>query len=162
MGSGFSAPESSASGPALRAREAAPVYAFQCEATFDAEPATVWKLWTDVSRWPEWDSSKEIARIDGPFASGTSGWAKQRGNLGGPFTITAIEPGRRWVSECPLPLGKIVFEHVIEPAEAGRVRVTKSVEVLGGFGPLFRLMFAARMRRDITESLEALGRRVHD
>lgn len=138
------------------------MYTFQCEATFDAEPATVWKLWTDVSRWPEWDLSKEIARIDGPFASGTSGWAKQRGNLGGPFTITAIEPGRRWVSECPLPLGKIVFEHVIEPAEAGRVRVTKSVEVLGGFGPLFRLMFAARMRRDITESLEALGRRVHD
>jgi hypothetical protein len=138
------------------------MYVFQCEATFDAEPAAVWKLWTDVPRWPEWDLTKEIARIDGPFAPGTSGWAKQRGNLGGSFTITAIEPGRRWVSECPLPLGKIIFEHMIEPAEAGHVRVTKSVEVLGGFGPLFRLMFAAKMRRDITESLEALGRQVHD
>src|ERR1700730_12175406 len=117
MGSGFSGPEAPASGPALRAREAAPVYTFQCEATFDAEPATVWKLWTDVSRWPEWDLSKEIARIGWPFASGTSGGAKQRGNLGAPFTITAMEPGRRWLSESPFPLGKIVFEHVIEPAE---------------------------------------------
>jgi hypothetical protein len=138
------------------------VYLFQCEATFGAQPAAVWKVWTDVSGWPDWDLTKEIARIDGPLAVGTSGWAKQRGNLGGPFTITVLEPGRRWVSECPLPLGKVVFDHVIEPTDDGRVRVTKSVEVFGGFAPLFRLMFAARMRRDIAESLEALGRRAHD
>ncbi len=138
------------------------MYLFQCEATFDAQPAAVWKVWTDVSAWPEWDLSKEIARIDGPFIGGTSGWAKQRGNLGGPFTITVSEPVRRWVSECPIPLGKVVFDHVIESAAEGQVRVTKSVEVVGGFGPLFRLMFAPRMRRDITESLEALGRRVRD
>lgn len=138
------------------------MYLFQCEATFGAQPAAVWKVWTDVSGWPDWDLTKEIARIDGPLAVGTSGWAKQRGNLGGPFTITVLEPGRRWVSECPLPLGKVVFDHVIEPTDDGRVRVTKSVEVFGGFAPLFRLMFAARMRRDIAESLEALGRRAHD
>jgi hypothetical protein len=138
------------------------VYLFQCEATFEAEPTAVWKIWTDVAGWPGWDLTKEIARIDGPFAQGTSGWAKQRGNLGGSFTITVSEPVRHWVSECPLPLGKVVFDHMIEPADGGRVRVTKSVEVFGGFGPLFRLMFAARMRRDIAESLEALGRRVYD
>jgi hypothetical protein len=138
------------------------VYSFQCEATFDAEPAAVWKVWTDVSRWPEWDLTKEIARIDGPFVLGASGWAKQRGTLGGTFTITAIEPGRRWISECPVPLGKIVFEHLIESAEPGRVRVTKSVVVLGGFGPLFRVTFGTKMRRDITESLEALGRHIRD
>jgi hypothetical protein len=138
------------------------VYSFQCEAAFDAEPAAVWKVWTDVSRWPEWDLTKEIARIDGPFVLGASGWAKQRGTLGGSFTITAIEPGRRWVSECPVPLGKIVFDHLIESAEPGRVRVTKNVDVLGGFGPLFRLTFGTKMRRDITESLEALGRHIRD
>jgi hypothetical protein len=135
---------------------------FQCEATFRAEPAAVWKVWTDVPAWPDWDLTKEIARMDGPFVPGATGWAKQRRNLGGPFTITAIEPGRRWVSECPVPLGKVVFDHLIEPADAGSIRVTKSVEVFGGFGPLFRLMFATRMRREITESLEALGRRVQD
>ena len=135
---------------------------FQCEATFDAEPAAVWKVWTDVSAWPEWDLTKEIARIDGPFVLGAAGWAKQRGNFGGPFTVTASEPERRWVSECPCPLGKVVFDHRIEPGQDGRVRVIKSVEVFGGFAPLFRLMFSARMRRDIAESLEALGRRAHD
>ena len=114
-------------------------------------------MWTDVARWPEWDVSKEIARLDGPFEPGVSGWAKQRGNLGGTFTITAVEAGRRWVTECPVPLGKVVFEHVLEPVAKGRVRVVKKVEVEGGIAPLIRL-FAPRMRRDIAESLAALGR----
>ncbi len=130
---------------------------FECEATFEADPDAVWKLWTDVARWPEWDVSKEIAQLDGPFEAGVRGWARQRGNLGGSFTITAVDALRRWVSECPVPLGKVVFEHTLEPVAGGRVRVVKRAEVLGGAAPLL-LLFAPRMRRDTAESLAALGR----
>jgi Polyketide cyclase / dehydrase and lipid transport len=133
------------------------MYLVECEAMLTADPAAVWALWTDVARWPQWDVSKEIARLDGPFEAGVSGWAKQRGNLGGSFTITMVEPGRRWVSECPVPLGKIVFDHVLEAHAGGRVRVIKKVDVLGGSGPLLRL-FAPRLRRDITQSLAAMER----
>jgi hypothetical protein len=129
----------------------------ECEATFPADPDAAWKLWTDVARWPEWDVSKEIARLDGPFEPGARGWAKQRGNLGGSFTVTVVECGRRWVTECPLPVGKVIFEHVLERAGDGRVRLIKTVEVQGGMGPLLRLL-VPRMRRDISDSLAALGR----
>jgi len=135
------------------------MYLFESEATFEADPATVWKVWTDVGRWPEWDVSKEIARLDGPFEPGVTGWAKQRGNLGGPFTITAVDPGRRWVSACPVPLGTITFEHLLEPAAAGCVRVVKRADVQGGTGPLLRLL-APRMRRDTAASFAALQQRV--
>jgi hypothetical protein len=131
------------------------MYLFECEATFEAEPAEVWKVWTDVERWPEWDVSKEIARLDGPFQPGVCGWAKQRGNLGGSFTITVVDDGRRWVSECPVPMGKVVFDHVLEPVAGGRVRVVKKVEVQGGFSSLL-LLFAPKMRREIARSLAAL------
>jgi len=132
------------------------VYLFECEAILEAGPAAVWAVWTDVARWPEWDVSKEIARLDGPFEPGVSGWAKQRGNLGGSFTITTVETGRRWVSECPVLLGKVIFDHVLEPVAKGRVRVVKKVEVEGSITPLIRL-FVPKMRRDIGESLVALG-----
>jgi Polyketide cyclase / dehydrase and lipid transport len=135
------------------------MYLFECEATFQAEPAAVWKVWTDVSRWPEWDVSKEIARLDGPFQPGVSGWAKQRGNLGGTFTITAVDAERRWVTECPMPMGKVIFVHLIEPVPEGHVRVIKRVEVQGTFGSLLRLL-APKMRRDITESLANLQKLV--
>ena len=131
------------------------MYLFECEATFEATPDVVWRLWTDVARWPEWDVSKEIARLDGPFQPGVSGWAKQRGNLGGPFTITEVDEGRRWVTECPMPMGKVIFVHLVEPVPTGRVRVVKSVEVQGTFGSLLRLL-VPKMRRDITESLANL------
>ena len=135
------------------------MYEFECEATFEAEPDAVWKVWTDVARWPEWDVSKEMARLDGPFEPGVSGWAKQRGNLGGAFIITEVDAGRRWVTECPVPLGKVVFDHSLEQVGRGRVRVIKRVGVQGGFGPLLRL-FAPKMRREIAESLAALQRQV--
>jgi hypothetical protein len=135
------------------------MFVFECEATFEAEPEAVWNVWTDVARWPEWDVSKEMSRLDGPFEPGVSGWAKQRGNLGGSFIITEVNPGRGWVTECPMPLGKVIFDHEIEPLAGGRVRVVKRVGVQGGFGPLLRL-FAPKMRRDIAESLVALGRQV--
>ena len=131
------------------------MYLFECEATFEADPDAVWKAWTDVARWPEWDVSKEIAELDGPFEPGTHGWARQRGSLGGSFTITAVDPGQRWVTECPMPLGKVIFDHRLEPAAAGYVRVVKRVEVEGACAPLV-LMFVPRMRRDIAASLAAL------
>ncbi len=132
------------------------MFTLRCEAILQADPAEVWRIWTDVSGWPGWDKSKEIARLDGPFAVGTAGWAKQRGNLGGPFTITRVNTGQGWTSECPLPLGKAVFGHLIEALPSGNVRVVKTVEVHGGFAPMFRLTFASKMRRDITESFAAL------
>jgi uncharacterized protein YndB with AHSA1/START domain len=130
---------------------------FECDVTFDAEPAEVWKVWTDVSRWPEWDVSKEIARLDGPFQPGVSGWAKQRGNLGGSFTITAVDDGHRWVTECPMPMGKVIFEHLVEPVAEGRVRLVKRVDVHGAFGSLL-ILIAPRMRREISQSLANLER----
>ena len=133
------------------------MHLFECEATLEACPAAVWTVWTDVGRWPAWDVGKEIARLDGPFEPGVSGWAKQRGNLGGTFTITTVEAGRRWVSECPLPFGKVVFDHSLEPVAKDRVRVVKRVDVEGGLAPLI-LLFAPKMRSDISESLAALGR----
>jgi uncharacterized protein YndB with AHSA1/START domain len=131
------------------------MYLFECEATFEADPDAVWKAWTDVARWPEWDVSKEIAELDGPFEPGTRGWARQRGNLGGSFTITEVDAGRRWVTECPMPLGKVIFDHRLELVAGGNVRVVKRVEVEGACAPLV-LMFVPRMRRDITASLAAL------
>ena len=54
-----------------------------------------------------------------------------------------------------MPLGKVIFDHRLEPVAGGYVRVVKRVEVEGACGPLVR-MFAPKMRREITESLAAL------
>jgi hypothetical protein len=135
------------------------MFLFECAVTFEAEPATVWQIWTDVARWPEWDVSKEIAQMDGEFQPGSSGWVKKHNALGGTFAITSVEPGRRWISESPLPLGRVIFDHIVEPLPGGQVRVAKSVQVEGGSAGLFRVLAAPRMRRDIDTTLAALQQR---
>ena len=79
--------------------------------------------------------------------------------MSGSFTITAVDDGRGWVSECAIPMGKVVFDHALEPVAGGRIRVVKRVEVQGGFGSLVRLA-APKMRREIAGSLAALERRL--
>ena len=119
----------------------------------------VWRIWTDVARWPEWDASKEIAQMDGEFQAGSCGWVKKHNALGGTFAITSVEPGRRWISESPLPLGRVIFDHIVEPVPGGQVRVVKGVQVEGGSAGLFRVLAAPRMRRDIEATLAALQHR---
>jgi hypothetical protein len=133
-------------------------YVFGCEAVLEAEPDAVWQV----------DRRGGLACVgcqQGDRAAGrpVRAWcprlAKQRGNLGGPFTITAVDPGRRWVSACPVPLGTITFEHLLEPAAAGYVKVVKRADVQGGTRPLLRLL-APRMRRDTAAFFAALQQRV--
>jgi hypothetical protein len=126
---------------------------------FEAEPDRGVEGVDRRRRWPEWDVSKEMARLDGPFEPGVSGWAKQRGNLGGAFYHH--RGGRRAAlgDRMPRAPGQVIFDHSLEPVGGGHVRVVKRVGVQGGFGPLLRL-FAPKMRREIAESLAALQRQV--
>ena len=68
------------------------MHLFECEATFAAEPAEVWKVWTDVERWPEWDVSKEIAQLDGPFQP------VSRAGQSSAATLAAPSPSPRWMT----------------------------------------------------------------
>jgi hypothetical protein len=36
-----------------------------------ASPAAIWRLWSDVGRWPEWNADLERAELSGPFAAGS-------------------------------------------------------------------------------------------
>jgi len=68
------------------------MYLFECEAVFEADLDAVWKVWTDVAGWPEWDVSKEIAQLDGPFpnrvpADGPSSGATSAGPSSLPLSI---------------------------------------------------------------------------
>ena len=35
-----------------------------------AAPEAVWRVWSDVERWPEWNADLERADLSGPFAAG--------------------------------------------------------------------------------------------
>jgi polyketide cyclase/dehydrase/lipid transport protein len=136
------------------------VYEFFAETTIEGTPSQAWEILTDVDRWPDWDPHEEAARIEGPFAVGTSVWAKPRGGPASTATITAVEEGRGWSSECPLPGGRLRGHVELEPCRDGRLRIRKTMQITGPLTPLFRLHYGRRIRRDMFLTFEALEARM--
>jgi uncharacterized protein YndB with AHSA1/START domain len=132
-------------------------YILVVEETVEADPAALWQAWTDMPRFPSWDPREEETTLDGPFGVGVTGWSKQRGTPRSPFTVTAVEPGRPWQVQTPLPAGKLVIDHVLHDARGGRLRLVKRYEAQGPMAIPFRLYYARKIRRETPMSFAALA-----
>ena len=62
-------------------------------ATSSAPPDAFFARWADMATWPEWDEAVAWARLDGPFAAGTTGALKPKGGPKVSFVIETLEPG---------------------------------------------------------------------
>jgi hypothetical protein len=134
------------------------MYEFSAQAEITADVATAWAVVADVNGWPAWDPHEQAARLDGPFAPGTTGWSKPHGGPATDWTITDVVPLRHWASECGLPGGKITGLNTFEPRGDGKLRCVKTVRVYGPLAPLFRFYFGRRMRADMLKTFTALER----
>jgi hypothetical protein len=133
------------------------MYTLDIETTVDAEVDSLWAVWTDLERYPEWDPREEVMRLDGPFAEGTTGFSKQTGpRAGGPIRITRVETPVRFTIETPLPAGRLVLDHWLEPSGPGRVLLRKRYEVHGPMSVAFRLFYASRIRAELPATFRAL------
>jgi Polyketide cyclase / dehydrase and lipid transport len=97
----------------------------------DATAEAIWALYEDVETWPLWDADAELITRDGPFATGSTGTMKFRGQDPLPYRLTKVEPLREFVDETPV--GEIVVRvsHRLEPVGPGRLRVTYAAELTG-------------------------------
>jgi uncharacterized protein YndB with AHSA1/START domain len=83
-----------------------------------ASPEMIWRLWSDVERWPEWNDDIERIEIDGPFEVGSRVV----------MTPDAEEPIELRIAEAVEP------ELFVDEADFGDVvvRTTHRVEALAG------------------------------
>lgn len=49
------------------------MYTFEETLTAPANAAKIWELYSDVSRWPDWNEAINSVELDGPFESGSTG-----------------------------------------------------------------------------------------
>jgi hypothetical protein len=124
-------------------------YTHTVEAGVSAE--AVWSLYEDVTTWPQWDAQAELVIRHGPFAAGTRGTMMFAGQDPLPYILTKVEPLREFVDETPGGGIVVRVSHQLEPLEAGRLRVTDSVEIDGPaaqaqkIGPMITADFPATM-----------------
>src|SRR5438876_2497528 len=96
-----------------------------------ASSEAVWRFWSDVGRWPEWNADLERAELSGPFAVGSIITMYQHGGDTIELRIAEAVQPERFVDEASL--GDVVVRtiHRLEPLENDRLRVLYRMEITG-------------------------------
>ena len=116
----------------------------------------VWALWTDIEGWPSWNPGVVRAELAGPAAEGATGTVRAAGGPASKLTVLEVDPERRFVTEASERLMRLRFDHELEDAGEGRVRVTHRVQMTGLATPLMRRTIGPRLERSIPVALANL------
>jgi hypothetical protein len=124
-----------------------------------ASPDAIWRLWSDVAGWPEWNADIEHIEISGPFAAGSTITMTPIGEDPIELRIAeAIEPDL-FVDEAEL--GDVVVRtiHRVERVEGDRSRVVYRMEISGEAADTVGPELGPKISADFPETLAALARR---
>ena len=96
-----------------------------------APPETVWRLWTDVGRWPEWNADLERAEISGPFAAGSAITMFPREQEPIELTIAEAKEPERFVDQADLGAVVVRTAHRVDRLDDDRSRIVYGIEITG-------------------------------
>jgi uncharacterized protein YndB with AHSA1/START domain len=123
----------------------------------DAPPSTVWDVFVDVERWPEWTASVDrLVALDGPGIE-----VGKRFEIDQPrmptlvWQVTEVEPGRSWTWVQRSPGGTTLASHVVEAVGDDRTLVRQRIDQRGPVGVTVGLLMRRLTRRYL--ELEAQG-----
>ena len=134
------------------------MWTFEYSHPTNARPDAIWRLWSDVASWPDWDVDLEVVTLDGEFVAGSHGTLKPRGMEVFPFVLTRAEPGRGYSDETPLDGAVLRFDHDLERTDNGAL-IRQRVTVEGPAANEYFDQLAANIILDIPAALARLAQR---
>jgi hypothetical protein len=126
------------------------------QATSTAAPAEFFSHWSDMANWPQWNADTEWVRLDGPFASGSTGVLKPKGGPKVRFVIEQLIPEREFVDVSLLLGARLRFRHIVtSPAEGGST-VEVTVTISGPLAWLWTRILGGGLRAGLQPDLDRL------
>ena len=125
--------------------------------TSQAPAEKIWKIWTDVLHWTEWDSEIEYAKMDDKFQLGGTGVLKPKGGPKTRFKIIALQEGISFTDISFLPLTKLYFKHTITSLPDGGCSFTHRIEISGILSFLFSKILGPKMRASLPQAMGKLN-----
>src|SRR5262245_64782724 len=89
-----------------------------------ASPESIWRLWSDVSTWGEWNADIERIEISGPFAPGSMIEMTPVGQDTVELRIAEASEPSLFVDEADLGEVLVTTFHRVEPLDHERSLVT--------------------------------------
>jgi hypothetical protein len=119
-----------------------------------APPTAFFGRWADMATWPEWNTDTEWARLDGPFAEGSTGVLRPKGGPKVRFVIERLTD-REFVDVSKLPGARLTFAHEVAAVD-GRTTITVTVSIDGPLRLLWTKILGAGLARSVQPDLDAL------
>jgi hypothetical protein len=125
-----------------------------------APPAKVWRVWSDVNHWPEWNPDMNESRIDGPLKLGATGMINTKSGGKHDVVVTQYEDGRSFELESTaLPGTKMAIRASIAASGAGS-RITQGFEPRGLLAPIVGPMMGGAILKTFNSVLGGLKQKV--
>ena len=125
-----------------------------------ASPEKVWRVWSDMSTWGEWNPNVSTMDWSGGFASGSTGVMNTRAGQHHKMQLVDVQPGRAFaLLTAVVPGTSFRFNCRIEPSSNGKTRVGQTVEVHGPLGPVLGGVLGPQVAKDFGTLLENLARK---
>ena len=128
----------------------------QAQASSSASPSAFFARWADVATWPEWNSDTEWVRLNGPFATGSTGVLKPKGGPKVKFVIDSLVPGREFVDVSLLAGARLTFRHLVTAGPGSTTRIEVAVTMSGPLGWFWNLVLGKGLRAGLQPDLDRL------
>jgi uncharacterized membrane protein len=127
----------------------------------DAPAQTVWDVFADVERWPEWTASMErIVPLDGPAIEvGHRFEIKQPRMPNLVWEVTAVDPGVSWTWRQRSPGGTTFATHEVLPESTDRTLVRQRIDQRGPVGAAVGMLMHRMTKRYLRLEAEGLKAR---
>ena len=125
-----------------------------------AAPEKVWRIWSDMSTWGEWNPNVETMDWSGGFVSGSTGVMNTKAGQHHKMQLVDVQAGRSFaLITSVVPGTKFRFNCRIEPAAGGKTKVGQTVEVGGPLGPVLAGMMGPQVSKEFGTLLSNLARK---
>jgi uncharacterized protein YndB with AHSA1/START domain len=126
-----------------------------------ASPEQVWKIWSDMSTWGEWNPNVSAMDWTGGFVQGSEGIMNTKAGQHHKMKLAEVQPGRFFALETRVVPGTMFrFNCRVEPAAAagGKTKISQIVEIKGPLGPIMRGMMGPQVSKEFPTLLANLAR----
>lgn len=125
-----------------------------------ASPATVWKVWSDVNHWPQWNPDMNESQLNGPLKLGATGMINTKSGGKHDVVVTHYEEGRSFELESTaLPGTKMAIRATVTPSVSG-TRMTQAFEPRGLLAPIVGPMMSGPILKTFNSVLAGLKHEV--
>lgn len=123
--------------------------------TTNASKESIWKHWSDVASWSDWDKDIEYSKLFGDFKTGSKGILKPVGAPKTRFTMLTCDYLKGFHDRSSLPLCKLDFIHSMHEVN-GKIEVEHIVRISGLLTFLFSRIIGKKIQSGLPHAVENL------